>query len=301
MSLLRLAACFVVAASVLSARCERLFLKLDGIDGESTEERHAKWIEVESFDSSVQKLPGSRPAFSPLALSKPMDISSPVLANRCWSGRAIAHGSLEVLRPIQTGMARLLQVNLTNILVVSFQQSGANGVVSDNFSLEFGIVEWVYTQIDPRGGAGTEIRCRWNRLTGTGAGGNDGAGGGGGEDLDSDGDGLPLSYEQLYGLDPARNDANGDLDGDGATNLQEFRAGTLPNRADSVFRMVGRRFGVNQVELLWTPIEGRSYKLFAAPDADGPFAEVGPVDPGAGGRLLFDASRLRQFFIIEAQ
>jgi streptogramin lyase len=42
-------------------------------------------------------------------------------------------------------------------------------------------------------------------------------------DPDTDGDGMPDGYEVDSGLDPLRNDAAGDLDGDGWTNLDESR------------------------------------------------------------------------------
>ena len=50
--------------------------------------------------------------------------------------------------------------------------------------------------------------------------------------LDSDGDGLPDVYELALGLDPARDDAGEDPDGDGRTNRQEFNAGTNPTVAE---------------------------------------------------------------------
>lgn len=47
--------------------------------------------------------------------------------------------------------------------------------------------------------------------------------------LDSDGDGMDDEYEAAHGLDPNRDDRDGDLDGDGFTNWEEFEAKTDPN------------------------------------------------------------------------
>jgi len=45
---------------------------------------------------------------------------------------------------------------------------------------------------------------------------------------DGDGDGMHNSWETAVGLNPGVNDAAGDKDGDGVTNLAEYRAGTAP-------------------------------------------------------------------------
>ena len=62
---------------------------------------------------------------------------------------------------------------------------------------------------------------------------NDGTGNN--ADTDDDNDGMPDDYETDNGLNPlSASDANEDADNDGATNLEEFLAGTDPNDANSV-------------------------------------------------------------------
>ncbi|MFC1839531.1 S8 family serine peptidase [Thermodesulfobacteriota bacterium] len=51
--------------------------------------------------------------------------------------------------------------------------------------------------------------------------------------IDSDNDGIPDGWEDQYGLNPQVDDAGGDPDDDGHTNINEYMSGTLPDDPDT--------------------------------------------------------------------
>ena len=78
---------------------------------------------------------------------------------------------------------------------------------------------------------------------------------------DSDHDGLDDDWEWAYFSTLAR-DGAGDFDGDGASDLAEFRAGTDPTNQGSVFRVLTiSRMGTDQVNLVWQSVPGKVYQV----------------------------------------
>ena len=55
---------------------------------------------------------------------------------------------------------------------------------------------------------------------------------------DDDTDGMPDDWETDHGLNPAVDDAGGDLDGDGMVNRMEYRYGTDPQDPESFHRII---------------------------------------------------------------
>lgn len=100
---------------------------------------------------------------------------------------------------------------------------------------------------------------------------------------DSDQDGIPDSYEILYfgGLD---RDGTGDLDADGATDLEEFLTATDPNDPGSVLE-VGVTSGTGGLRTIsWVVQPGVTYRLEVTGTADGGegWLQLGSDITGAG-------------------
>ena len=84
---------------------------------------------------------------------------------------------------------------------------------------------------------------------------------------DNDADSLPNSFELLFGLNPdSPIDASLDLDGDGATNLDEFIAGTSPSDADDLLRIIDLESTATDFTITWTSVPERTYTLLRSTD-----------------------------------
>ncbi len=83
--------------------------------------------------------------------------------------------------------------------------------------------------------------------------------------LSATGDGLPNGWKQQYGLNPlsssGNNGPNGDPDGDGMSNLQEYLAGTDPTNSASALRIISVVREGADVLVTWQTVGGKSYVL----------------------------------------
>ena len=102
---------------------------------------------------------------------------------------------------------------------------------------------------------------------------------------DTDGDGLPDGWENRHGLDRgAAADALLDFDNDGASNLAEFKAGTNPKDAASVFRILRLTHQPQEVRVEFIAPAGQSFQLEQATDVNQTeWNAIGPVLHAQGG------------------
>jgi hypothetical protein len=91
---------------------------------------------------------------------------------------------------------------------------------------------------------------------------------------DANNDGLEDGWAARF-LPPGAS-ADTDSDGDGATNLQEFLAGTDPGSGESVLALELSAPAEGSVELSWNPVYGRTYQVqHRASLAEGQWADLG--------------------------
>ena len=107
---------------------------------------------------------------------------------------------------------------------------------------------------------------------------------------DSDQNGLPDAWERRHFLQITGTDPEGDPDGDGRDNLQEYRDGTDPNVADEAPEVVPPYIGGISVEdvrvvLSWDGKEGAVYRVLCAPTLADDFEPIGDPIPGTEGKM----------------
>ena len=131
------------------------FLKIEGIDGESVDTGHEKWIELQSW-SWGESNAGSSTAGGGLGSGKVSmqdfhfvarrSKASPTLMLACATGQHIQKAQLEA-RKAGGKQEVFLQITLENVLVSSYQLGGQDpgGHTQDQLSLNFAKIEMKYT------------------------------------------------------------------------------------------------------------------------------------------------------------
>jgi len=148
-----------------------LFLKLDTIAGESTDDKHKGEIEVESFSWGLTQAGGSvgggggvgKAQFEDLTLVAPTSSASPKLFVAAASGQHLKEANLTVRKPGEQP-AEFYKIRLEDVLVSSFHTVGAEGDEApvDQFSLNFGKILVSYSPQNADGSLGAAVTGSWD-------------------------------------------------------------------------------------------------------------------------------------------
>lgn len=138
------------------------FIKFEGVQGESRDEKHKDWIELLSFSWGVNQPQsfsssshGSKSAeranFSEFNFTKALDKATPHLAFACSSGQHYTKATIEICRSAGTSKQTFMRYTLQDVLVTNYTVNGVGGggdgesIPTENLQLSYGKVEWNYT------------------------------------------------------------------------------------------------------------------------------------------------------------
>ncbi len=146
------------------------FLKLDGVEGESKNDRHRNEIEILSFSwglsqggtSGVRGGGGAgKASFQDMHFSMPLSKASPKLFLAAATGEHIPKAVFTSAKPDKNG--DYLKITLTDILVSSYQQDGSQGTIpTDQFSLNFTKIEYEYSPTKPDGSLDASVKAGYD-------------------------------------------------------------------------------------------------------------------------------------------
>ena len=153
------------------------FLKVEGIEGESNDSKHQKWIEILSFSHSLQQ-PASatvssvggagsgRVTMQDFSIVKHLDSATPKLAEFCCTGKHIPSVKIEICRAGGDKL-RYMEYKMTEVMVSSVRPGGSakggDEVPLEEVAFNFGKIEWSYVPQDRATGAGKgNITAGWD-------------------------------------------------------------------------------------------------------------------------------------------
>ena len=148
------------------------FLKIDGIEGESTDSKHKGEIDIQSFSFGVANS-GShaggggggsgKASFQDLHFTTNVSKASPKLMLACATGEHIKKAVLTV-RKAGKDQQEYMKVTLEDLLVSSYQDGGHEGSVfpSDQFALNFSKIEFDYKEQKSDGTLGGSVKTGYD-------------------------------------------------------------------------------------------------------------------------------------------
>ena len=150
-----------------------MFLKLDGIKGESKDHKHKDEIHIESFSWGMNQTGthgaaggggAGKVSVHDISITKLVDKASPELMLACANGKHIPSGLLTVRKAGEKPL-EYLKIKLTDILISGVQEAGHGGgdQLSENVTLNFAKFNVEYQEQDATGkAAGGPVMMGWD-------------------------------------------------------------------------------------------------------------------------------------------
>ena len=166
----------ILLSALFSAPAEAqidIFLKLEGIEGESVAEAHEGEIDVLGWGWQLSQ-PGTThtgggggalPAeIGDISIIKNSDAASPALYLAVMQGQRIPEAILTIERAGQDGRIPYLVITMTEVMVTSARPGGSAGdtIPVEQITLNFARLRIEYYSQNPDGTAGAPIEVQWD-------------------------------------------------------------------------------------------------------------------------------------------
>lgn len=235
-----------------------------------TAEIHGQYpIRIMMLNVTVEPLDGSPPVTTPVQFVPNVNLGTPTLTIT----RSPANYGAAWLNPGSSGLNGSNVVGYLNVVVpTNANAAAAYAVHFEHFSAS------------PNGIAPFAKHVRTGLITLSDRSGS------------SWGDGIPDSWRLRYfgSINNVLSAATADADGDGLSNIEEFRAGTDPNDCKSNFKLRSTRgeVGGHEIVIRWPSAVGKQYVVEVSPSVYGPLWIPVATNTGTGFDLEYRDTQL---------
>lgn len=141
------------------------FAKIGDIKGEVTDQDHKDWIHFETMSAPIhrsipqgakdQQRTKGETSLGDLVLVRQLDKSSPKLQEACAAGNFFGEVEIHFCSTVKGKEEPYLKYKLKNAIITSYSfhgNSSGEPLPSEEVTVNFTEVEWVYTVLDPKTG-----------------------------------------------------------------------------------------------------------------------------------------------------
>jgi len=156
-----------------------IFLKIEGIKGESKDDQYKEQIEVQSYSFGLTQAGtfafgggggAGKAQFQDISFAARVSKASPMLFLKCANGQHLPGATLSARKAGERPL-EFLQIKLNDVIITSYQNGGSSGSDSlpvDQFSINYAKIEFAYTEQKDDGSAGEVTRAAWDVKANTG-------------------------------------------------------------------------------------------------------------------------------------
>ncbi|QUC65591.1 type VI secretion system tube protein Hcp [Nitrosopumilus sp. K4] len=141
-----------------------MFMKIDGIEGESQDKKHKDEIDVLAWSwgasqSSSSPTGGGKVNVQDVFVTKFIDKSTPILFKSLTIGKHIGSAEISVVDRDYSGNEAYLTYTLENVLITSVSTGGSSGEdrLTENISLNFEKIRVIYQPFENKKKSGEPV------------------------------------------------------------------------------------------------------------------------------------------------